>query len=228
MCTTFVSLCVSECVCVQLLQTLLLDELAGDVADVLAAVAVLSNELPVLAAVKCCAKVDTRELPLLPDATTLAVVLGACLDMNAVEEVAAGAAAPVIVAVVVVVAATFVAADDSDNEDVEDCEPNGDEEAINAAAAEFAPPPYVTADDVEAVKLAAAEAIEDEPACDSDDKAEADEFELVDEDDGDDDALVVAVAVLAVASGGDSGILRACSSNFAFNSSTLLNLNLLP
>lgn len=84
----------------------------------------------------------------------------------------------------------------------------------------------MTADDeLDAVEPAAPEASEDEAPCDSDDSADADEFELVDDDDGDDDDAVETLTALA--SGGDSGILRDCNSNLAFSSSTLLNLNLL-
>lgn len=128
------SVCVRErfiCIC-QLLQTLLLDELAVEPA---APDAVLNNEPAVVTTEKCCANVDTSEvpLPLAPvpaaDPDPLAVVLAVFLALD-------------ITAVAVVDGCTFVVVDDSDKvEDVEDCEPKGDEDAINAAAAEFAPPP---------------------------------------------------------------------------------------
>lgn len=219
MCTTlrvWRCLCVCVLVCLWVcLQTLLLDELADDVEDETTPPDGFNSELAVLAdAEKCCANVDTREL--LPTTTdAVAVAAGPVVTALGFDRAAPAAAATVPAA------APFVVPDERDNEEVEDWEPNGEEEAISAAAAEFAPPPYVAADEELDAELAAAEAV-----CDNDDSADADEFELVDEDDGDDDDAVVVVWFPAFASGGDSGIFRECDSNLAFNSSTLLNLNL--
>lgn len=77
----------------------------------------------------------------------------------------------------------------------------------------------------EADELAAAEASEDEAAWDSEDSAEAEEFELVDDDEGEED-VVATPAADAAASGGERGVFR--PSNLALSSSTLLNLNRLP
>lgn len=177
-----------------------------DAAEAEDAAAAAADAAADVAAEKCCAKVDTSEL--LPLAAPVDVVPdpdpdpapAAFFDMPAFE--------------------------DSESEEVEDCDPNG-EEAISAAAAEFAPPPYVAAED-EAEELAAAEASEDEAACESEDRAEADELELVDEDDGEEDVVGAPdpAAPPAVASGGERGVFR--PSNLAFSSSTLLNLNRLP
>jgi len=124
-------------------------------------VAVLNSELAVVAAEKCCANVDTSDVLLLllplatfPDAaaapTPVPAAVAVVLDVLFALD---------ITAVAVVDGCTFVVVDDSDNDDVEDWEPNGDEDAIKAAAAEFAPPPYVTADnELDADELAAAEA----------------------------------------------------------------------
>jgi len=144
----------------QLLQTLLLPVLAVD--PDAPPVAVLNSELAAVAAEKCCANVDTSEvlLLLLPLATFTAaaaaptpvpvpVAVAVVLDVLFALD---------ITAVAVVDGCTFVVVDDSDNDDVEDWEPNGDEDAIKAAAAEFAPPPYVTADNELEAELAAAEA----------------------------------------------------------------------
>jgi len=86
----------------------------------------------------------------------------------------------------------------------------------------------VAAED-EAEELAAAEASDDEAACESEERAEAEELELVDEDEGEEDVVGApdpAADAPAAASGGERGVFR--PSNLAFSSSTLVNLNLLP
>jgi len=95
-----------------------------DAAEAEEAAAAAAEAAADVAAEKCCARVDTSELPVLvgpavvelptPDPDPEDPAPAVFFDMPAFE--------------------------DSDNEEVDDCDPNG-EEAIRAAAAELAPPP---------------------------------------------------------------------------------------
>lgn len=95
-----------------------------EAADAEEAAATAADAAAEVAAEKCCARVDTNELPLL--------VAPALVELPEAPDPDDPAAAGGFF--------DMPAFDESDNEEVEDCDPKG-EETIRAAAAELAPPP---------------------------------------------------------------------------------------